>query len=207
MLEKIKKLLAKAEGTNNEQEAKIFFMKAQELMAKNDISLEEVNQQQTAEVVSDIILEGKKTTAARNLHLASIIAKNFKVKTFLQGGSIRFMGFTNDVKVAKLTFDSIAKFMEKKRSQLYRQYKKEGKSTKGVRESYTTGFLTGLDKGFKENVESLALIIITPEAVVKQYEEETNGSKKKHINSKVNDSALYHKGYKDGVNFNKNRLE
>lgn len=210
MLEKIRKILAKAEGTNNEEEAKLFFMKAQELMAREGITLEEVNQGGSEdEVINQEILSGKKTTASRNLLLAVLIAKNFKVKTYLQNSKvIRFMGFSKDVEIAKMTFESISKFMEKKRSQLYRQYKKEGKETKGIRESYTTGFLRGLEEGFKENVESKALVIVTPDAVVKAFDKEVgNNCNNRSVGAKVKDHDTYTKGYMDGINFNKNRIE
>ena len=206
ILKKIQNILAKAESTDNEEEAKIFFMKAQELMAKNDISMEQVTiKDEPKEVTHEMAKAGKKTTAGRNLKLAQMIAKNFKCEVYLTHTKtepvLMFMGFESDVKVANMTFDTISKFMERKRSQIYRQYKKEGKDTKGIRESYTTGFLNGLEQGFLANVQEKGLIIITPQEVKKEFNEMTKNSKPTKVSNKVHDSELYHKGLKDGRGF------
>lgn len=206
ILEKIKKILAKAEGTNNEEEAKTFFMKAQEMMAKNDISMEQIRiKDEPKEVVQEMARSGKKTTAARNLSLAVLIAKNFKCETYIghnqKDAYIMFLGFECDVKIANMTFDTISKFMEKKRSQIYRQYKKEGKDTKGIRESYTTGFISGLSQGFLANVRDKGLMIIPAKEVKSEFLKMTGGGKQTKISTKVNDSDLYHKGIKDGKGF------
>jgi hypothetical protein len=204
ILKKIQNILAKAESTTNEEEAKVFFMKAQELMAKNDISMEQIKvKKEPEEIIQEMAKSGKKTTAVRNLDLASIIAKNFKCATyFCSNGKepfIMFMGHKNDVKIANMTFDTISKFMEKKRSHIYRQYKKEGKDTKGIRESYTTGFLAGLQQGFFKNVEEKGLIVVTPKDVMDEFNK--MNSRTVSLKRKVNDSELYHKGLKDGKGF------
>jgi hypothetical protein len=206
ILEKIQKILAKAEGTSNEEEAKIFFMKAQEMMAKNDISMEQVRiKKEPLEVIHEMAKTGKKTKAHRNLRLAHIVAKNFKCVTYIgnngQDNFIIFMGFKSDVKVANMMFDTISMFMEKKRSQIYRQYKKEGMETKGIRESYTTGFLKGLEEGFFKNVEEKGLVVITPMDVLQEFKKMKTTSVT--INSKISNPEIYNKGVKDGKGFNR----
>lgn len=208
VMDKIKKLLAKAEGTNNEAEAQAFLFKAQELMAKNNLDMEDLKvDSDSKEIIEDVVLSGKKTTAARNLTLALIIAKNFKVEVMLsrrpgiEGKVIVFLGFKEDIKIANMTFTSISKFMEKRRRQIYKQAQKEGRETKGIREAYTQGFLKGLEEGFWKNVTEKGLVVVTPEEVRNRAQEICGNNKTTFTQKDKRGTKEYSEGYKDGKGY------
>ena len=204
MLEKIKKILAKAQGTNNEEEAKVFFMKAQEMMAKAGITVEDlegVEVNKGREVDKDTVMTGKKTTANRNLSLAMVIARNFKVEAILRNGSsIVFIGFKEDVAIAKETFLAISSYMEKRRSKVYREYRKEGKDTKGIREQYTRGFISGLELSFQKNVEEKGLIVVKPKEVDEYIQKNVNLNGSRGV-STTGSGDMYNRGYDDGKGY------
>lgn len=200
MIEKIKKLLAKAEATNNDHDAQSFYMKAQELMAKAGISSEEISlEDEPEEVVTDIVLD-KKGSCARNLRLALIIANNFKCKAVAVGKtSIAFVGLKKDIEIAKATFISSHTYMERRRRRVYKEALDNGTACKGFRESYTNGFLDGLEAAFKRNVSEKGLMVITPEAVV-EHINKTTSTKSFKVKSNT-DTRVYQKGYQDGSEF------
>lgn len=206
MLEKIQKLLAKAEGTNSEAEAQAFLMKAQELMAKHGISQSEVEikEDKEPEVVSEVV-SNSRVTATRNLKLATLIANNFRCQAMIYkgGGSnncIKFFGFEDDVRVATQTFKAIHTFMERRRRQIYKAALKGGKNTKGLREAYTEGLIAGLKEGFQKNVTELGLMVLTPEAVKEAVNKHSTGTTRIKSKSPV-DMETFTKGYKDGKGF------
>lgn len=206
LIEKIEKLLKKSEGTDNQHEAQVFLNKAQELMAKNKISMMDIktlNETKEEKVDTDTILE-ERSSSSRNVRLANIVAKNYFCTVYKRGNSLVFMGMESDLKIATLAFSSIHTFMEKKRSQVYRQAQKAGQQTKGIREDYVLGFLQGLEEGFKKNVESLGLMIIVPEAVTTQLDKICGGRTSNARQTKsTGNRETYMKGYEDGKGFNK----
>ena len=201
MIEKIKKLLAKAEATNNDHEAQSFYMKAQELMAKAGISSEEISLEDEPEEVNTEIVLDKKASCARNLRLALIIANNFKCKAVAlsREKAIAFVGLKKDIEIAKATFISSHTYMERRRRRVYKEALDNGTACKGFRESYTNGFLDGLEAAFKRNVSEKGLMVITPEAVVKHINKTTT-SKSFKVKSNT-DTRVYQKGYQDGSEF------
>jgi hypothetical protein len=196
LVEKIQKLLAKAESTNNEHEAQMFFNKAQQLMAQNNISTKEVEIKKEAKVDTETIIDDR-ASAARNLRLATIVAKNFKVECYKEGSTIKFIGLEEDLEIAIMTFESIHKFMEKKRRQVYREAKKAGRPTKGIREDYVMGFLLGVDESFKRNVTEMGLVVVTPQKV-HDVMSKWNVSTKAIKHKGAGNTELYLRGYQDG---------
>ena len=201
MIEKIKKLLAKAQNTNNDHEAQSFFLKAQELMAKAGLSQEDINLEEEQEEVNQEIVLDKKTTCPRNLRLAIIIAKNFKCEAVTLGRekAIAFIGLKKDLEIAKATFIAAHTYMERRRRRVYKEALNNGTACKGFRESYTNGFLDGLKVAFENNITEKGLMVITPEAVTEHINQFT--TKKKFSVKQSTDQGVYQKGYKDGAEF------
>lgn len=201
IVEKIQKLLAKAEGTNNEAEAQAFFNGAQRLMAQHNIRLEDVNVTKEIKVEENIIIEDR-ANAARNQKLAYIIAKNFKCELIKYGSVLKFLGLDEDIKIATMTFNAIHTFIEKRRRQIYRDARKNGLETKGIREDYVTGFLKGLEEGFKKNVQEWGLVVVTPKEVV-DHVAKMNCKATQIKQHSIKNSETFYKGYQDGKGFNR----
>jgi hypothetical protein len=207
LFDKIIKLLAKAEGTSNEHEAQAFLNKAQQLMAQNNIKeedLEAVNLKKEERIGQEDIIDDR-ATSARNIYLANIVAENFKVKVFKHNEKLVFMGLEDDLTIAKMTFQAIHTFMERRRRQIYKEAQKAGLPTKGIREDYVQGFLRGLAEGFKKNVQEYGLMVITPQTVVDQFNELMSGSKQTKARSggSAGNKEMFRRGYEDGKGYGK----
>lgn len=200
ILEKIKGLLAlgAASRNNSDEEAKAAMLKAQQLMAKYDISAEEVEGEEE-EKYSHEMCEHKWDYAYR-IPLASVLAKNFRCMTYSRGKTIVFMGHPSDAKICKATFEYAYQFIQKRGNQIYNKRYSMGYPTKGVFNSYANGFITGLKEAF--DVQCTALAIVTPPDVVSHFEELSKDWRTKKSKSiDVNDYEVYREGHKDGKSF------
>jgi hypothetical protein len=88
--------------------------------------------------------------------LALIIANNFRCHTFLRGcngkSTIVFLGLKEDVELSQQVFGYAVIAIDFNATEYMKQYKQSGKSTKGVKNTYIDGFLTGLKEQFAEQV-------------------------------------------------------
>ena len=202
ILEKIKGLLALGNSSrnNSEEEAQAAMLKAQELMAKYDISAEEVDGEKE-ELYSHEECEHKWDYAYR-VPLAQVLAKNFRCMLYMKGKKIVFMGHPSDAKICKATFEFAYQFIQRKGNALYNKRYSMGYPTKGVFNSYAHGFITGLKKAF--DVQCLALTIITPQDVKDEFTAITEGwkeKKSKDIAEDCTDTQVWLEGHRDGQKF------
>ena len=200
IVEKIKKLLALADDSknNSDEEAKAAMLKAQALMAKYDISVEEVEEQEEPEYAHEMCEH--KWDYAYRIPLAHVLSENFRCKTYCRGKRIVFMGHPSDAKICKATFEFAYSFIQKRGNQIYNKRYSMGYPTKGVFNSYANGFISGLKEAF--DVQCRALAIVTPPDVVSKFEEISQGWK--HRSSKgldVSDAEVWRQGHKDGKKF------
>lgn len=200
--EKIKKLLKLSESPN-EHEAQRAIMKAQELACKIGIEISNINVEEDEEFVVDEAVTFKKTVSPEEKAIASIIAKNFKVETYIMNSyntTINVIGFPEDVEIFKTVFNYALKNFRKFRKEFINEYKTTHQYVRmtPLKNSYLFGFIRGLDDKFKENVMEHALIIVTP-ALVKQHVNEMNfRTCRKSSRSVSRDSDVRNRGYSDG---------
>lgn len=200
ILDKIKGLLAlgNAAKNNSDEEAMAAMLKAQELMAKYDVSLEEVEEQKEEEY-SHEMCEHKWDYAYR-IPLANVLSQNFRCMTYCQGKRIVFMGHPSDAKICKATFEFAYAFIQKRGNQVYNKRYSMGYPTKGVFNSYANGFISGLKEAF--DIQCVALAIVTPPDVVSKFEDISKDWKRKSSKGlEVNDFEAWRKGHKDGKKF------
>lgn len=196
LIDTIKKLLAKADKNSNvsEHEAQAFLLKAQELMAKHDIGIEQCNDKI---VYSEERCETKWDMGFR-IPLAHTIADNFRCKLYFHGKQATFLGHSIDARIAREAFEYAYDFAMKEGNKQYNKAYGMGKITKGVFNSYTLGFISGLKERF--DAQCVALMIVTPPDVISKFEEITAGwtsqSKKMRLD-RINRDA-YSQGVKDG---------
>ena len=215
ILDKIKKLLSLATSPN-ENEAKMALMKAQELMIKHNIENIDPNNVKEYEkaknvIYKDIIQKGRILWYESSL--ATVIAKNFKVTSFLAGSGERrrmiFMGLEEDVYIADYVYNYAFNIMKK--------IAKKNNYTVSIKNTFYNGFINGLADEFKDQIDrnNWGLMIIKDEIVLKEEEKLglrklfRSGIKPKYDNNR----NIYDKGYKEGrsaansYNNSKNKLE
>lgn len=201
ILKKIENLLALAGNNPSENEAIAAALKAQELMAKYNIELADIE----GESPKDNIVEEMHTPKA-NCHyvrkwrytLANIIAKNFCCKTYcISRDTIVFYGYEKDAKIAVEVFKFLFETGNKLANRYYLKCKKEGKQTKGVLNTYLVGFCDGIKEVLDK--QCTALMIVVPKEVEEAYAEHSKGFKR--INNSLatsNDARAYNEGKTDG---------
>lgn len=201
ILDKITKLLALAADKANENEAISAALKAQELMAKYNIELADV-QDKTA--INNIV-ETTYTPKA-NCHyvrkwrymLSKIIAKNFCCKTYsINRDAIVFYGYEKDAQIAVEVFKFLFETGNKLANRYYLKCKKEGCNTKGVLNTYLVGFCDGIKEVLGK--QCTALMIVVPKEVEEAYIEYSKNFRR--VNTSLttsSDDKAYSEGKTDG---------
>lgn len=209
IVEKIKKLLALADKSRNmaEAEAEAALLKAHELMAKYNVSVE-ITEEEKISYVHETC-ESKWNMGFRK-PLAVIIAQNFRCETYLlgSGGSVVFFGHETDARIAREVFEFAYDFALKEGNRCYNKNYQMGRNTQGVFNSYVRGFLQGLKEKLGE--QSTALMVVTPPDVKQEFEEMSKDFRKSSggMRNTGFDSNAYRQGVQDGKTvMNGRRLE
>ena len=199
IVERIKKLLALGDKSRNieEAEAEAALLKAHELMAKYNISVE-ITEEEKISYVHETC-ESKWNMGFRK-PLAVIIAQNFRCETYLlgSGGSVVFFGHATDARIAREVFEFAYSFAMKEGNRCYNKNYQMGRNTQGVFNSYVRGFLQGLKEKLGE--QSKALMVVTPPDVKKEYEELSKdfGKGSGGMRNTGFDADAYRQGVSDG---------
>ena len=203
IISKIEKLLALAGNNPSEAEAQAAMLKAQRLMAENNLTMETLNsnkEPQKKEVVQEWFKGGQSSQWMRIL--GKVIANNFRCDMMVGPGyGLVFIGLKEDARICIQVFNFAAHTLEKNMRKLRRQYRKQGLSTGGISGDYSMGFIKGLSDKFKEQVDqnNWGLILVKDNMVTEYCESVKTGKAKsgKALNSS-GDMGLYLKGYTDG---------
>lgn len=203
IITKIKNLLDLANNNPNENEALAASLKAQELLAKYNIEMADVEDTDffEREIVEQEADLGKNQSKKWKAILASVIANNFYCKVFTQdkGKHIFFYGYHEDVKVATEVFETLFSVGNKLARKKYYEYRKAGKSTKGIMNAYLYGFVEGIKEALEK--QSTALMVVTPKEVNEAFAEKTSGPQWKKSTSSLKistDAAVRKAGKVDG---------
>lgn len=200
VLDKVKKLLAlgNLDTNNSEEEAKAAMLKAQKLLKEYDLSIEEVEEQQTTEYATEVCEH--KDNAGYRIALSQILAKNFRCINYLSNKKIAFMGHPIDARICKETFEYAYSFIYKRSWQEYNRKYALGQTTKGVVNSYAYGFIDGLKEALEQ--QCTALMLIVPEDVKSEFEKMSEDwSTRKTSSPKEVNADSYLEGRKDGKEF------
>ena len=202
VLEQIKRLLDLGDPTrnNSDEEAKAAMLKAQQLMAKYDISIQEANEQEQQEYAHEMCEH--KWDYAYRIPLAHVLAKNFRCMFYCHGKKIVFMGHPSDAKICRTTFEFAYTYIQREGNSIYNKRYSMQYSTKGVFNSYAHGFITGLKEAF--DVQCVALAIATPPDVISEFQNLTKDWKSKsskNIADDVSCMEVWRKGREDGKKF------
>lgn len=232
ILKKIRGLLAIANDHKNDEESQSAFILAQKLMIKNKISVSEV--EETPDTKAEI--DKGQVTVYKKLfwwerELASIIAKNFRVKNYLnlkkfnnttqRKKAIMFFGLKQDVELAKqmyiLAYDALKFYSERYVDIYYGDSEiRVHRITNNVKDSYMRGFLEGLETKFNEQVKEMqqeyGLMVLVPKVVEDEYKEFEKGFSGKGSNYRIpsiEEMAAYSEGYCDGnkIDYTKSTID
>ena len=213
ILTKVKKLLNLSEdnaATNAEKE--LAFLKAQEIMIENNLSMEQIDKTEIGykkipiiQVIENAYSQQFGKIWYKNT-LAHIIADNFRCELYLRNNKYVFIGFKNDIEIAMEVFLSAFWYMKHNASKLVQRSIKNYGTSKGVEKGYLYGFLTGLKDKFKEQVEKKGwgLILVKDNAIIEKKAEITKGCRTCSCRSRNTryDFDAYEKGKFDGQQFN-----
>lgn len=201
ILKKIDKLLALAGNNPNENEAISAALKAQELMAKYNIELADVQGAESGRKIKKEIYTPKKSShyvSKWKYSLSQIIAKNFCCKTYSLGrDAIVFYGYEKDAKIANQVFGFLFETGNKLADRYYRKCKKEGRETKGILNTYLTGFCAGIKEVLDK--QCVALMVIVPKEVEESYKEHSKDFRKMSNKLRTSsDGRAYQDGKQEG---------
>lgn len=203
ILTKIQNLFDLANNNPNENEAIAAAMKAQELMAKYHIEMSQLDTDNDKEMYK-AIYENTSKHEMKNwkVRLANVIARNFCCKYYLinhgRGNSdIVFYGYKKDATVALEVFRFLYESGNKFAVRYYTQRKKAGDNTKGIMNTYLSGFVAGIKDVLDKQCK--ALMIVVPKEVEESYTEMTKDFGKSHTTIKAaHDHRAWSDGHSDG---------
>lgn len=218
LIDKIKKLLALAESSN-ENEAQLAMLKAQELIVKHKLTMKDIESEEVAINVEKKITDFTYTSKTKwKCLLAMTIANNFgcycytnisreydeRKHDFGKINRISFIGTDEDVNVCLLVFEYALNTITTRIKEEQARMKREKLSTAGIATNFGYGFVAGLKEKFTEQLEKNSdwgLVIVKAQEVEDLYNSMAF-TKGRPLSQKVSRaSEAYSKGYKEGKNF------
>lgn len=201
ILKKIEKLLSLAGNNPNEHEAVAAALKAQELMAKNNIELADVQGADPSKrIVKEIYNPNPKShyVSKWKYKLSNIIAKNFCCKTYtIDRKAIVFYGYERDARIAREVFGFLFETGNRLANRYYNKCRREGKDTAGVLNTYLTGFCDGIKEVLDRQCTALMLLI--PKEVEAAFDELSKGFHDFSNELKTStDARAYREGRREG---------
>ena len=211
-VKKIKKCLALSESNNNPEEAQSALLMAQKLMAKYYIDKNDIDNHEDDKIATKFsVVSNKSRLMWYESSLATVIANNFRCISYSTGNRSRgkeiiFLGLEEDVEIAQEVFIFALKKMKKLAEQKIKEIDSNDKKYKSsFKNDFYRGFIDGLDRGFKEQVEqnSWEMVLVIDSLVLKEAESlNLKKVKPKGIPPKFsNNKKLYNEGYKNGKDF------
>lgn len=194
-IEKIRGLLAIANDSRaDENEAITAAGMAQKLMAKYNIDIASVEtDDDNKEIVSEEIeLDGRYKWKYK---LAVIVSKNFCCKVFSMGTNIVFYGYKVHTETAKEVFKFLYERGNKFANNYYYRCMKEGRETKGVKNTFIVGYCDGIKEALDK--QCTALMLVTPKEVEEKFNVmmSASNSKTKYASMTTNSDR---RAYEDG---------
>lgn len=162
LISKIKKLLALAGNNPNQEEASQALLKAQQLMAENNIQVTfDPDSKET--FAYGVEIANTKMNKGFRLKLSSIIAKNFRCQAIVftdrPDAPIGFFGHADDAKVCKEAFLFAYNTAKRNGDLEYKRCRDLGLETKNVFNSYVIGFIQGICEALSAQCTALAIIV------------------------------------------------
>ena len=200
IISKITKLLALSDLEKNpsENEAIAASLAAQRLLAKYNLSMVDVTgerdpEEEIEQVIADVG-KGKKW----KYNLAAAVADNYACKTFSQGSDkLVFYGYKADILIARRVYIYLFKVGNRLANQYVKNYRENTwYDTKGIYNSFVSGFTNGVRKELEKQCTALALVV-QPE-VQESWDIFSAAMKAQDWSIKSNDPDAYREGFVEG---------
>lgn len=200
IISKITKLLALSDLERNpsESEAVSASLAAQRLLAKYNLSMVDVTgERDPAEEIEQVIADvgtGKKW----KYKLANAVANNYACKTFSQGSDkLVFYGYKADILIARRVYIYLFKVGNRLANQYVKKYRETiSYDTRGIYNSFVSGFINGVEKELEKQCTALALIV-QPE-VQESWDIFSAAMGTRSWNIMSNDFEAYEEGFVEG---------
>lgn len=199
-IDKIRKLLALSLNNTSAEEATAAALKAQEMMAKNGVTIADL--EDDAGIIAEKIEIAKYDCGnghAWKFSLAHVVAENFRCKNFSYGKStIAFYGYETDAMAAKEVFAFLFKMGNKLSYNAAKRVWANTGSCAGVANSFLRGFVAGVKSELDK--QCVALMIIMAPEVKEQYSDFIKGAKTISTGMRMNgyDREAYSNGFSEG---------
>lgn len=197
IVEKIKKLLALATSPN-EHEAKLATEKANELLIKHNIKMQDVTKQESD--YTEFSLEQRGRVASETKWVLNILKDHFFVQPFYRRSKvfgqthIILFGDETNVEVAKYIYD----FLMTKFYDLWREYKFNHAADTMHKQSYYAGLYQGLDEQLKSRlakVQTETGLVLRRDPKLDEYTKDWAKTKTK---VDLHSEHAQNQGYQDG---------
>lgn len=211
IIDKVAKLFALSESSN-EHEAESALLKAQEYLAKYNLSMQDVDKSRREKEnidnpVNDFFTGTTYKKAQWKGTLAYILAENFKCYAYNKVGSgtnrLYFMGRKQDVYICNLAFDYAVKAIMEAVTKIRVGYVRCGRSVAGIENAYARGFISGLKNKFEEQKrknQEWGLVLVKDNDVIAAFKN-LHCKAKKSTQQRIEHSDVYAKGHEAGTRF------
>lgn len=209
---KIKKLLALSKSSN-ENESQNAMIKAQKLLIKHKLSLQEVERYSKENIkIENLKTEQKFRGKSWKSNLARVIADNFGCFLYYNTGNYKvhrvcFYGKQEDIIIANIMFEYAVKWINLEGNKLVKRMKQDNrrKHFDGIKNDYAIGFIYGLKERFESQIKEnkqWGLVIQKDQVVVDSYNKFSSEFGKISVNENFNRHfKAYKKGKEDGKKF------
>lgn len=208
IIRRVNKLLALAEDNSSVEESQTAFLQAQQMMVKYGVDPSDLDISEESKRVLEKSGSDYKRLFWWERRLASIVAKNFRCKNYINNKYIEgkkqvqrrimFMGRDEDVNLAREMY-KLAREATLFYTKCYMQQNDLKESS--VKNDYILGFVDGLEEKFEDQINSQSqewgLVLVVPKDVEERYKKEVTGTLYHKIPD-VNSDEHYSEGYEDG---------
>jgi len=210
ILTKVKKLLTLAENNSSADESQNSFLKAQMLLLKHGLTMNDVAESDTSNTknVLNTSIDESSRMAWWKKSLANIISNNFRCKSFTSFRSVNtricIIGLEEDVNIATEIYNCAVRTIEHQSKLYVKLNKKNGKSA-GLKNDFIIGWLKGLEDKFRVQVESVkeyGLILVKDALVVAEVDKMKLRKGQRSKITANRDEDARNAGYKSGNSFN-----
>lgn len=198
VIEKIQKLLSLA-NSPNEHEAKLATEKANELLIKFNLSMQDVSKESQKEYLEKTV-EDSKRRSAESYHVTQIIVSHFFVKALMRTVNRRttvyFLGEATNVQIASYVYSYLIRAYR----ECWEKHRELYDSPVKAKHSYYSGLSYGLSEQLKVKRKSVeaetGLMVIEDPDLVEKVSKYKHAKHRKESNR---DTHAEYVGYQDGL--------